>query len=176
MLSKIDMLYSLALEHAFEIPLDEDFSDLDSLTDPTPNDVRAFCEEIEQIARVPEMSAMKLERRHMQVDMVCKTLNGTAGVEAQAVPAEVTAFVAVVKETHSFVKESRVIESIHEHSKQVAQIGDKIVERLLKDKGDLNGAMAAIDRVEEASVDVLTLLDELDEAGPKAPKTGPGAF
>ena len=50
--------------------------------------------------------------------------------------------------------------AVHQSGKEAAR---------LFNSGDLKGAMDAIERVEEASKDVLSLLDELDAAGPKAP-------
>jgi len=57
--------------------------------------------------------------------------------------------------------------AVHQSGKEAAR---------LFNAGNLNGAMEAIGRVEEASEDVLALLDELDAAGPKLPGNKPPGF
>ena len=79
MLGKIDMVHDVVLkqiDHAFDFRLDEYFSDLESLTDPTSDDVHAFCAEIERIVRVPQISLIQFERWRTQVNVASKTLNG----------------------------------------------------------------------------------------------------
>ena len=129
MLRKIGMVYDTVLNHAFELDLDEYFGDI--VTNPTPEDVDAFCSKIERIKSVPQISAMHLRRWRMQIEVVNKTLNGR---EHQ--PQEVTELVQAVGQILTYLKESKVIESIQDHSKKVSALGDEIVAELLKNKGN----------------------------------------
>ena len=63
------------IDHAFDFRLDDYFSDLASLTDPTSDDVHASCAEIERIVRIPQISFVQFERWCTQVNVASKPLN-----------------------------------------------------------------------------------------------------
>ena len=159
LLSMIDMVHDVVLshfDHAFdnnifdESPIEIDLV-LESVTNPTINDVHAVCAEIERIKFIPYAIAMRLEKWCLQVKVVIKALNGTAetapgaamqgapSVEKEsAMPQEATALAATVQQILVFVEESQVIESIREHGKsaQVTETSNSIITRLLENKGE----------------------------------------
>ena len=158
LLSMIDMVHDVVLSHfdrAFdnnifdESPIEIDLV-LESVTNPTINDVHAVCAEIERIKSTPYAIAMRLEKWCLQVNVVIKALNGTAeaapgaamqgapGVEKESATSQkATALAATVQQILVFVEESQVIESIREHGKssQVTETSNSIITRLLENKG-----------------------------------------